>query len=146
MKYDEMVKKAIWELEIQAMYNTELLVDNLEEKLEYDNGKYQVYKGQWKMREKYKGDSRMPLKYRRKEEVNVKEGFGVAIYSNKTKYMGFWENDRPHGKGLVLLPCGSIYDGELFKGEPGGYGVKKCTNGEVYQGFYKRGKKNGKGT
>jgi hypothetical protein len=41
-------------------------------------------------------------------------GFGVFIYSNKSKYEGRWYNGVRHGKGVRIYNDDSLYIGNYY--------------------------------
>jgi hypothetical protein len=49
-------------------------------------------------------------------------------------------------EGKQTLEDGSIYEGELSKGEPNGYGKRIFPDGDVFEGLFKNGFPHGYGT
>lgn len=45
----------------------------------------------------------------------------------------------------VTLPCGSIYEGELYEKKPHGYGRLKSPTVGIYEGLFVHGHKSGRG-
>eukprot|EP01022_Parablepharisma_sp_SALTPOND_P012973 TRINITY_DN1691_c0_g1_i1.p2 TRINITY_DN1691_c0_g1~~TRINITY_DN1691_c0_g1_i1.p2 ORF type:complete len:424 (+),score=44.61 TRINITY_DN1691_c0_g1_i1:5377-6648(+) len=122
---------------------------DLEEKppIELDNGA--IYMGQW-------------------DKYGKREGRGIQIWPDGSKYTGYWRNDKANGKGRLIHADGDVYegqwlndkahghgtyihvDGSLYKGEwkedkQHGYGVETWADGATYEGNYEHGKKHGIG-
>ena len=49
-------------------------------------------------------------------------------------------------KGRHVFDDGSVYDGELVAGKPGGYGERRYLNDDVYIGSFHEGMPHGQGT
>lgn len=100
---------------------------------------------------------------------NCKEGNGVYLYKDKSRYEGQFSNSLPNGKGKIYYASGSIFDGFNVAGLKNGFGKYKyytndyyegtfkndkfegigkftTSDGNVYEGVYKDGQLNGKGT
>ena len=97
-----------------------------------------------------------------------KEGFGIILWNNKTKYIGILKNNRVEGYGKFL--CGNEeYKGQFQNDVASGFGIysngdeveytgywldnleenygyEKWKNGSEYKGEYLQGKKHGIGT
>ena len=52
-----------------------------------------------------------------------KEGIGVILTLAFQAYFGFWKNNRPEGRGLVLFPTGEVIYGEFNRNALAGTGV-----------------------
>jgi hypothetical protein len=39
------------------------------------------------------------------------------VFPNGEKYVGQWENDKYHGRGILTLPDGSVYEGQFEEGQ-----------------------------
>lgn len=99
---------------------------------------------------------------------NLKEGFGVTIWNNNTKYVGFYKNDKANGWGK-FMSGDSHYEGGFSEGGASGfgiynhgketfymgywrddsqesYGIERWKDGAEYLGEYYEGKKHGIGT
>jgi len=107
---------------------------------------------------------------------NVREGYGVMIYSNGNKYegnwannkreghgtlwklvnksgekykriyTGDWEEDKMSGQGTYFYPNEDRYDGSWFKGKKHGEGRMLYSNGDIYEGQWIEDMKEGYGT
>ncbi|CAG9319523.1 unnamed protein product [Blepharisma stoltei] len=99
---------------------------------------------------------------------NQRHGFGIQIWSDGSRYEGYWKNDQAHFKGRIIHADGEIYegdwkndkshgvgiyihtDGARYEGTwsndlQDGYGIETWPDGARYQGDYKNGNKEGKG-
>lgn len=100
---------------------------------------------------------------------NCKDGNGVYLYKDKSRYEGPFINNEPTGKGKIYYASGSVFEGSLIAGLKSGFGKYKyytddyyegafkndkfegvgkyvTSDGNVYEGMYKDGQLNGKGT
>lgn len=69
-----------------------------------------------------------------------RNGHGVCIYSDGSRYDGEWENDKWNGYGEYLYSNGDIYRGNWMNGERHGDGeLTLVSSGESYKGSYKEG-------
>ena len=103
-------------------------------------------------------------------EEMKKEGKGILIKPDGSKYCGEFKNDKIEGKGYYIDHKGNIYKGEFvdesacgkgeilhseikgysYKGEfknnkIHGYGVEIIPNGNIYRGYFFEGEKDGYG-
>lgn len=78
-------------------------------------------------------------------ESNVKEGFGVQIWSNGTKYTGYFHNNKANGLGIFLHSEGSKYLGSFVEDKQEGYGIYTHSNGSTYNGYWKQESQEGVG-
>jgi hypothetical protein len=80
---------------------------------------------------------------------DVKEGFGIQVNPDNTKYEGEWMSNRPHGRGTLWLKKGKSYQrqyvGDWANGKMEGQGIFYYENGEIYRGGWINGKKAGNG-
>ena len=72
-------------------------------------------------------------------------GFGTWTYTDKTTYVGQWENGSKKGKGTETWPNGYIYEGEFSDSKWHGKGTLKFPDGSTYIGEWKNNKMHGKG-
>ena len=102
-----------------------------------------------------------------KSKNNLKEGFGISIWNNKTKYIGTYKNNKADGYGKFIdenlkykgefkndVACGFgiytkgkelLYAGYWLDDLQEQYGCETWFNNSEYYGEYKLGKKNGIG-
>ena len=102
------------------------------------------------------------------KEKKSKEGRGILVNKDGTKYYGYfknnkknikgklkyfegdiyegeWLDDRANGKGKYIHADGTTYEGEWVNDKQEGYGLEIWNDGSYYEGYYKNGKKEGKG-
>jgi len=71
---------------------------------------------------------------------------GISIYPGGAKYVGDFEDYKPHGYGTFYWKNGDRYYGEWIQGKSHGTGTKIWKNGRKYSGEFKNDKLSGKGT
>ena len=70
-----------------------------------------------------------------------KNGEGVFLYPDGSKYDGFWLNDLRNGWGTYTYPNGDTYEGEWVQGYRQGQGVYTYKDtGSRYEGTWFQGK------
>merc|ERR1712146_482981 len=85
------------------------------------------------------------------KEQEVKERWAKRFRNDgKTitvnKYVGQLNMlNQPHGKGVITIDDGFIYDGDWKNGKMEGHGAMKYLNGDKYDGEWKNFKKEGRG-
>jgi len=75
-----------------------------------------------------------------------KNGHGVQIYRDGSRYEGFWKDDKRHGQGVDVRCNGERYEGNWVEDMKQGKGKLFFTNGDIYDGEWHCGKMHGKGT
>lgn len=83
--------------------------------IEFNDGT--VYKGSWNFQGK-------------------KQGYGMLIKQDGSKYEGFWNNDKIDGKGRYIDCKGNYYEGEWKDGKANGQGTLCVENGSKYEGSW----------
>ena len=76
---------------------------------------------------------------------NFRHGRGIQIWSDGSRYEGYWQNDKANVKGKLVHSDGDIYEGEWKNDKAHGYGVYTHTDGATYKGYWQDDKQNGKG-
>lgn len=76
---------------------------------------------------------------------NNKEGFGILKWEDKTKYIGFFKNDKAHGLGKLRHIDGFYYKGEFKEDKASGYGLFTGASGAEYEGYWENDTQNGIG-
>ena len=109
----------IWSLEEVKKQNLELRKVVIEE----DNV---IYHGYW-------------------NKDNIKEGYGQELFSNGSKYEGFWVNGEFHGQGRFIYENGDYFFGEWKDGKTDGKGTFISTEGTKYIGEWKNNVHHGYG-
>lgn len=57
------------------------------------------------------------------DDQELRDGRGVQIWKNGSRYDGFWKNGMAHGLGRLVHAEGDIYEGEWFEDKTHGYGI-----------------------
>ena len=101
-------------------------------------------------------------------EKKMKEGRGILVNKDGSKYLGYfknnkknikgklihyegdiyegeWVDDKATGRGKYFHIDGTTYDGEWENDKQNGFGVETWNDGSYYEGYYVNGKKEGKG-
>ena len=97
----------------------------LKKRFEYEDKS--LYYGEW---EKYS---------------NKRHGRGIQIWTDKSRYEGYWKEDKINIRGKMTNSDGDIYEGEYLNNKAHGYGVYISLDGAKYQGNWKEDKQDGKG-
>lgn len=76
--------------------------------------------------------------------------YGIATWSNGTKYEGEWRNGQAQGQGKFLYMNGDRYVGQIVNGKAHGYGTYTWGHGkwagDKYAGQFNSNHKHGQGT
>ncbi len=67
-------------------------------------------------------------------EEMIRQGYGVQIWPDGTKYEGYWNQNRAQGKGCFWHAEGDIYRGEFHDDKAQGFGIYTHANGSRYEG------------
>ena len=78
-------------------------------------------------------------------DTQERSGRGILIWSDGTKYEGYWVNNKANIKGKITHSDGDIYEGEWKNDKANGKGTYYHTDGSVYVGDWLEDKQNGKG-
>ena len=70
----------------------------------------------------------------RNKKTKQRDGCGVQLWPDGSKYEGMWRNDKACGKGRMTHANGDIYEGNFEKGKRHGYGVYSAHDHTVYEG------------
>ena len=68
----------------------------------------------------------------RNVDSNKRDGYGVQIWSDGSKYEGFWSNDKANGKGRLIHADGDVYEGEWLDDKAHGHGRYTHYDGAKY--------------
>ena len=52
----------------------------------------------------------------RNKKKKERHGFGILIWPDGSKYVGYWKHDKANGKGRLIHSEGDIYEGNLVYG------------------------------
>lgn len=66
-----------------------------------------------------------------------REGRGVQVWKDGSKYTGYWKNDMAHGKGRLLHADGDVFEGEWYFDKAEGRGTYEHMDGAKYVGEWK---------
>jgi len=91
--------------------------------VEMENGA--IYQGEW--------DS----------QSNLRDGRGIVIWSNGSRYDGFFLNGKANGRGRIVHAEGDYYEGNWYDDKVHGYGVQQTKNGSRYEGIWINNQQNG---
>jgi hypothetical protein len=68
---------------------------------------------------------------------DVRDGRGIQIWSDGSRYEGYWRNNRAHGKGRLIHSDGDIYEGQWKDDKAHGFGKYVHVDGSSYEGYWK---------
>jgi len=77
--------------------------------------------------------------------TNLREGFGIQIWSDGSKYTGKWVEDQTNGYGRLIHADGDVYEGAWLNDKAVGFGTYTHQDGAIYEGEWANDKQNGKG-
>lgn len=77
-------------------------------------------------------------------EGNCKNGEGVYVYSDNTRYEGNFQGSVAHGKGTCFYADGDMYSGEWKNHNFDGYGTMYINDGTILKGMWRTGEFVGK--
>ena len=84
--------------------------------------------------------------YQGEKDGYVRHGFGSYSYNSFYHYSGFWEDNRKNGTGVFVLKDGTRFHGQFKNGEISGNGVKIWPDAnQVYSGTFLKGHMHGHG-
>ena len=78
-------------------------------------------------------------------EAGEPHGRGILHVDNGDVYDGEWKNGKRHGVGIYTWHSGDLYTGPWHKNKRHGHGVFVWSDGRLYDGEYNMGKREGKG-
>ena len=67
-------------------------------------------------------------------QPSIKDGVGVMIWPDGTKFEGNFQADVPHGYGRKIFANGEYYEGYFSEGKANGHGTFQDINGGKYEG------------
>ena len=73
-------------------------------------------------------------------EGNCRNGQGTYTWTDGSKYVGGWKDDRLHGQGVLTYPYGGKYVGEFINNRRHGQGTSTYSDGTIDNGIWKKGK------
>ena len=75
----------------------------------------------------------------------IKEGFGIQIWEEGSKFIGYFKNDKSNGYGRFLDDYNNCLAGNFIEDKLGGFGIYSCNNGTKYVGEWKNDLQHGIG-
>jgi len=78
-------------------------------------------------------------------ESSKRDGFGVQVWGDGSKYEGFWRNDKANGKGRLIHADGDVYEGDWVDDKAHGKGCYTHYDGAKYEGDWVEDKQHGNG-
>lgn len=59
-----------------------------------------------------------------------------VIFANKDKFIGSFQNGKPHGYGVYIYAEGERYEGEFKLNKKDGFGTYFYSSGDMYEGYW----------
>ena len=75
-----------------------------------------------------------------------RDGYGIQIWPDGSKYEGYWKENKANGKGRLIHADGDVYEGDWVDDKAHGIGKYSHMDGAEYIGDWVEDKQNGKGT
>ena len=115
--------------------------------VELDNGA--IYTGEWNENNQRHGKGTQVWtdgsKYEGYWRFDKANGKGRLIHADGDVYVGDWLDDKAHGEGCYLHTDGAKYEGSWREDKQHGFGVETWPDNAKYEGQYENGKKHGRG-
>lgn len=77
--------------------------------------------------------------------TNERHGFGMQLWPDGSKYIGYWKNDKADGKGRLIHHDGDVYIGDWKDDMTHGYGEYTDASGMKYKGQWRNDQQEGRG-
>lgn len=74
-----------------------------------------------------------------------REGFGLQIWPDGSKYVGYWKNGKANGLGRLIHSDGDVYTGNWKDDAANGLGEYISVDGMRYKGEWVNDQQSGKG-
>lgn len=68
------------------------------------------------------------------DQAGQKSGKGIFLWSDGSKYIGYWDNDKSNGRGRLLYSDGDVYEGDWVDNKAEGKGKYTHFHGATYEG------------
>lgn len=75
----------------------------------------------------------------------VRQGKGIQIWSDGSKYEGWWQNNKANGKGRLIHADGDVFEGEWKDDKAHGKGIYSHLDGAKYDGEWQEDRQHGRG-
>ena len=86
---------------------------------------------------KENGNSLQQLTNNRIVDSEVRDGRGIQIWLDGSRYEGYWKNNKANGYGRLIHADGDVYEGEWKDDKADGYGTYFHSDGAKYEGQWK---------
>lgn len=70
-------------------------------------------------------------------KTNLRDGKGIVIWNNGTRYDGFFLKGKANSFGRIIHAEGDVYEGNWLEDKVHGFGVHQTYNGSRYEGNWK---------
>ena len=77
--------------------------------------------------------------------TNIRQGKGVQIWSDGSKYEGWWRNNKANGKGRLIHADGDVFEGQWKNDKAHGTGKYSHLDGAQYEGEWEEDRQHGYG-
>ena len=78
--------------------------------------------------------------------TKIKQGYGVLIWADGSRYEGQFKRNKIHGRGKVTFFNGDWYDGNFVNGKKTGQGKYMFVDGRNYDGAWLNDMQHGQGS
>ena len=78
-------------------------------------------------------------------EQGIRDGQGVQLWPDGSKYTGLWRSDMANGYGRLIHADGDVYEGNWVDDKADGQGTYTHVDGAKYIGQWKEDKQHGQG-
>ena len=78
-------------------------------------------------------------------DTDEREGCGVMIWEDGSRYDGSWRQNKANGAGRLIHADGDIYEGNWLDDKASGHGIYYHQDGAVYDGQWRDDKQDGHG-
>lgn len=75
----------------------------------------------------------------------VRQGRGTQVWSDGSKYEGYWSDNKANGRGRLIHADGDVYEGEWKDDKAHGFGIYSHLDGAKYEGTWQEDRQHGKG-
>jgi hypothetical protein len=77
--------------------------------------------------------------------TETRQGKGIQIWSDGSKYEGWWKNNKANGRGRLIHADGDVFEGQWKDDKAHGYGIYSHLDGAKYEGEWQEDRQHGKG-
>lgn len=69
-------------------------------------------------------------------DSDVRDGKGIQIWLDGSRYEGYWKNNKANGRGRLIHADGDVYEGEWKDDKAHGEGIYTHVDGSRYEGHW----------